>query len=220
MGKTYEQAVAATTKSLPAHVEFRKKAIANRTGLRERTLRLLWNDMDLAAMAAARAALTHDSSTIDRIIHEDKHFLHMHVQGVGHSKIFDLLVDGIARQIVDDIAPTLSKAYDAQFEGLGVTEIVRHLRHALTLPRDAVGSGNPADTAAFEKALAEFEADPCYETTLRIMATVDGVSSELEREGRLEAGRRVLEAGYYIIENGRTDRFAPAPKPARRRRAG
>jgi len=220
MGKTYEQAVAAATKSLPAHIEFRRKTIANQTGLRERTLRLLWNDMDQAAMAAARVALTQDPSTIDRIIHEDKHFLHMHVEGGGHSKIFDLLVDGIARQIVDDIAPSVSRAYDAQFEGLGATEIVQHLKQALTLPRNAVGSGEPADTAEFEKALAAFESDPCYETTLGIMATVDGVSSGLEREGRLEAGRRVLEAGYYIIENGRTDRFAPAPKPARRRRAG
>jgi len=220
MGKTYEHAVAAATRFLPAHIEFRRKTIANQTGLRERTLRLLWNDMDLAAIAAARAALTQDRSTIDRIIHEDPHFLHMHVEGVGHSKIFDLLVDGIARQIVDDIAPTVSKAYDRQFEGLGATEVVQHLRHALTLPKDAVGTGNTVDTSKFEKALADFEADPCYETTLGIMATVDGVSSGLERDGRREAGRRVLEAGYYIIENGRTDRFAPAPKPARRRRTG
>jgi len=221
MGKTYVDAVAATTKSLPANIEFRKKTVANEQGLRERNLRLTHHEIDQAAMAAAKTSLTQDRSTIGRIVAEDPHFLHMQFEGAGYATtIFNELVHGIAREIVQDINASVEKAYHGQFDGLGVTEIVRELRNSLSMPRDTVATGGPADTAEFEKALDAFEAEPSYDTTLGIMATVDGVVKGLKREGKAEASRRVLEAGYYVIGNSRTDRFIPAPKPARRRRAG
>lgn len=214
MGKAYDEAKAATIKSLPAYIEYKVKTVANEKGIREKGMRLIRHEVDQAVMAAAKNALTHDRTMIGRIIAEDPGFLHMSLEGIRYSTIWDELVDGIARQITKDIEPKVRKAHELQYKDLGIEGFINECNLAVASAREI---GLPTDE--FERAVSELAEDPCHDTILRFGSTVDRVITGLDDCRRREESRRLLESSYFVLENSRTDRFTSreAPSPSRGR---
>jgi len=220
MGKTYDQAVAATTKSLPAYIDFKKKTLSNEKGYRERNLRLTRHEIDQAVMAAARNALTQDRNTISRLIAEEPGFLSMDLENIQYSTIWDELVYGISKSIVSDIEPKVRKAYEDQFRKLDIDGFVEECNEAVAAVRELDGMGLGFDTSAFEKAVADLAEDPCYGTIITFGGEIHTVINGLDRGGRRESSRRLMESGYFVLDNSTTDRFTrepPAPARARGR---
>lgn len=205
MTKRYDAVLDKVRKSLPAHIEFARKTVADKLGVRERTLRLTDHELSIAVDKASRASLRGE---VEGLIAENPGFLFADIEGVRHSTIYDELVGVISRRLVDDLRPEVDRIQGAQYADLDHEALLRTCNSALAELSVAPSEDGYRIRDRFRDALNDFS-EPSRYGLLNFGAALDDAAGQLRIAGKPEMARRLFEEGYFALAH--EERFVEAP---------